>query len=187
VRNPEAIPTDEAAPSAPLSPYGTSNAAAEWYLGQYLRLHGLSTLALRMANVYGPRQDPHGEAGVIAIFAGASAEDRTVTIYGDGRQTREYIYVRDVVAAWLSAASSDVTGTLNISTGREVSVLHLAAELGLAYDTSPGRPGEVARSCLDPAAARNALGWTAEVSLADGLRETREALARLPDSSRDTR
>src|SRR6185503_1780669 len=102
-------PTPEATPTAPLSPYGTSKAAAEWYLGQYRRLHGLSTLALRLANVYGPRQDPHGEAGVIAIFSGAASEGRTATIFGDGRQTRDYIYVGDVAAAFAAAGRSEHT------------------------------------------------------------------------------
>jgi UDP-glucose 4-epimerase len=107
--NPEYVPTAESEPIAPLSPYGTSKAAAECYLEQYARLHGLSTLSLRMANVYGPRQDPHGEAGVVAIFAGALLEGRPVAVYGDGRQTRDYIYVSDAVDAWLAAAESDVT------------------------------------------------------------------------------
>src|SRR5690349_14510024 len=114
--DPDTLPIGEDTPIAPLSPYGTSKAAAEWYLGQYSRLHGLSTLALRMANVYGPRQDPHGEAGVVSIFCGLSAEGGRGTVYGDGRQTRDYVYVGDVVAAWLQAADSDVTGAMNVST-----------------------------------------------------------------------
>ena len=174
--NPEHVPTAEGEPIAPLSPYGTSKAAAEWYLEQYARLHGLSTLSLRMANVYGPRQDPHGEAGVVAIFAGALAEGRPVAVYGDGRQTRDYIYVADVVDAWLAAAGSDVTGALNISTGTEVTVLELIGEIGLEHELAPARPGEIARSCLDPSAARRALGWTPRVPLADGLARTLAAL-----------
>ena len=101
---PEMIPTSEDIPTAPLSPYGTSKAAAEWYLAQYSRLHGMSTLALRMSNVYGPRQDPDREAGVVAIFAGAAIAGRPVTVFGDGCQTRDYVYVGDVVSAWLAAA-----------------------------------------------------------------------------------
>jgi UDP-glucose 4-epimerase len=174
--NPRRVPTAESEQLAPLSPYGTSKAAAEWYLEQYARLHGLSTLSLRMANVYGPRQDPHGESGVVAIFAGARAERRPVAIYGDGRQTRDYIYVSDVVDAWIAAAESDVTGALNVSTGVEVSVLELTAEIGLEHELEPARAGEVARSCLDPSEARRALGWSARVPLSDGLARTLDAL-----------
>jgi UDP-glucose 4-epimerase len=175
--DPETVPTAEDAPIAPLSPYGTAKAAAEWYLAQYTRLHGLSTMALRMANVYGPRQDRHGEAGVIGIFAGVAAERGRAVVYGDGRQTRDYIYVGDVVRAWLAAADTDLTGALNVSTGIETSLLDLASALGLEYDHAPGRPGEIARSCLDPAAAEARLGWRAEVPLDEGLRRTLEAVA----------
>jgi UDP-glucose 4-epimerase len=174
--NPEHVPTAESEDIAPLSPYGTSKAAAEWYLEQYARLHGLSTVSLRMANVYGPRQDPHGEAGVVAIFAGARAEGRRVAVYGDGRQTRDYIYVSDVVEAWVAAAESEVTGALNLSTGVEVSVLELVEEIGLECELEPARPGEVARSCLDPSEARRVLGWSARVPLAEGLRRTLDAV-----------
>jgi UDP-glucose 4-epimerase len=170
--DPERVPTDESAALAPLSPYGSSKAAAEWYLEQYTRLHGLSTLALRMSNVYGPRQDPHGEAGVVAIFCGAAIAGRPVHVYGDGRQTRDYVYVGDVVRAWLAAAAGDATGALNVSTGSEASVLRLAAALGVAHELAPARPGEIERSCLDPAAAAAALGWRAEVELEDGLGRT---------------
>jgi UDP-glucose 4-epimerase len=155
-----------------LSPYGTSKAAAEWYLAQYRRLHGMSTLALRMANVFGPRQDPHSESGVVAIFCGAAAASTEVVIYGDGRQTRDYIFVEDVVAAWLAAARSDATGALNVSTGRETSVLELAAALGVPHRFAPGRPGEIARSCLDPTAAQRALRWRAKATLMEGLERT---------------
>jgi UDP-glucose 4-epimerase len=175
--DPHAVPTPEAAVIAPLSPYGTSKAAAEWYLGQYQRLHGISTLALRMANVYGPRQDPHGEAGVVSIFCGLSTDGGRATVYGDGRQTRDYVFVEDAVAAWLAAAEADVTGALNVSTGVETSVLDVLEALELPYDLAPGRPGEIERSCLDPSAAAERLGWTARVPLAEGLRRTLGALA----------
>jgi len=175
--NPVRVPTGEGEPLAPLSPYGTSKAAAEWYLEQYARLHGLSTLTLRMANVYGPRQDPHGDAGVVAIFAGASRDGEAVTVYGDGRQTRDYIYVGDVVEAWLAAATSDASGALNIATGAEVTVLELADALGLEHRLAPARPGEVVRSCLDPGAAERALGWRAGTPLKAGLERTAIALA----------
>jgi UDP-glucose 4-epimerase len=175
--DPEELPTSEEAPSRPLSPYGTSKAAAEWYLGQYARLHGLSTLALRMSNVYGPRQDPHGEAGVVAIFCGAAQAGEPVTVYGDGRQTRDYVYVGDAVRAWIAAAQADALGALNISTGTETEVIELARLLGLEHEFAPGRPGEIERSCLDASAAARALGWRAQTPLAEGLRRTREALA----------
>jgi UDP-glucose 4-epimerase len=174
--DPRELPVAEDAPIAPLSPYGTSKAAAEWYLGQYQRLHGLSTLALRMANVYGPRQDPHGEAGVISIFCGLSAEGGRATVYGNGRQTRDYVFVDDAVAAWLAAAEADVTGALNVSTGVETSVLDLLTGLDLPHDTAPGRPGEIERSCLDPSAAAATLDWSAQVPLAEGLRSTLGAI-----------
>jgi UDP-glucose 4-epimerase len=175
--DPRDLPTPESAPIAPLSPYGTSKAAAEWYLAQYRRLHGISTLALRMANVYGPRQDPHGEAGVVSIFSGLAASGTRATVFGDGRQTRDYVFVDDVVDAWLAAAASDVTGALNISTGIETSVRELAEALDLAYDFAPGRVGEIERSCLDPSAAAAQLGWRAAVPLANGLRRTLGAMS----------
>jgi UDP-glucose 4-epimerase len=167
--DPDQLPTPETAAIAPLSPYGTSKAAAEWYLAQYSRLHGLSTLALRMANVYGPRQDSHGEAGVVAIFAGAAVEGRDVEIYGDGHQTRDYVFVGDVVRAWIAASDADVTGALNISTGTRTSVLELARELKLGHRLVPGRAGEITHSCLDPSAAMEALAWRPGVGLTEGL------------------
>jgi UDP-glucose 4-epimerase len=170
------IPTPEDAPLEPYSPYGASKAAAETYLGLFTRLHGLSTMALRFGNVYGPRQDPHGEAGVIAIFAGAVAEGRPVTVFGDGMQTRDYVYVGDVVAASLAAAASDATGAVNVGTGVETSVLDLVAAIGARAVHAPARRGEVARSCLDVGRAETVLGWRAAVSLEDGLRRTREAV-----------
>jgi UDP-glucose 4-epimerase len=170
--DPEHLPIDEEFAIAPLSPYGTSKAAAEWYLGQYTRLHGISTLALRMANVYGPRQDPHGEAGVISIFCGVAAEGGRATVFGDGRQTRDYVYVEDVVEAWLAAAESDVTGAVNVATGVETTLLDVTDALELPYELAPGRPGEIARSCLDASVAAQELGWRASTPLADGLRNT---------------
>ena len=177
--DPPALPTDEGSDIAPLSPYGTSKAAAEWYLGQYQRLHGISTLALRMANVYGPRQDPHGEAGVVSIFCGHAATGARATVFGDGCQTRDYVFIEDVVKAWLAAAASDVTGAINVSTGTETSLLDLVAALDLPYDRAPTRAGEIERSCLDPGAALERLGWHAATPLADGLRRTVEAIPAL--------
>jgi UDP-glucose 4-epimerase len=174
--DPDRTPTPEDAPIRPLSPYGTSKAAAEWYLGQYARLHGLSTLALRMSNVYGPRQDPHGEAGVVAIFCGALESGTGVTVFGDGQQTRDYVFVGDVVRAWIAAARSDAQGSLNVSTGTETPVLELATLLEVEHELAPARAGEIARSCLDPSAAELALGWRARTDLADGLALTRRAV-----------
>jgi len=174
--DPEAVPTSEDAPIAPLSPYGTSKAAAEWYLAQYRRLHGISTLALRMANVYGPRQDPDGEAGVVSIYCGLAATGGRVTVFGDGRQTRDYVFVDDVVEAWLAAAESEVTGALNVSTGIETSVGDLAEALDLDCDYAPERLGEIERSCLNPSAAAEQLGWRPAVPLAQGLHRTLGAM-----------
>jgi UDP-glucose 4-epimerase len=163
------LPTPEDAPLAPFSPYGASKAAAETYLALYTRLYGLSTLALRFGNVYGPRQDPHGEAGVIAIFAGAAVEGRTVTVFGDGSQTRDYVYVGDVVAGFLAAADAEATGAVNIGTGVETSLLDLVSAIGVTAEHQPARIGEVARSCLDVERADDVLGWRAEVPLGEGL------------------
>src|SRR5262245_39756584 len=160
-----------------MTPYGASKGAAETYLELYGRLYGLSTLSLRMANVYGPRQDPHGESGVVAIFSGAAGEDRPGTVYGDGRQTRDYVHVDDVAAACVAAATARVTGVLNVATGIETSVLALAGALGVEVLHGPGRGGEVARSCLDPNAAADALGWHARIPLSAGLRRARTPLA----------
>src|SRR3954447_25326841 len=175
---PGVLPVSEDAPLAPLSPYGAGKAAAESYLDLFRRLHGLSTLTLRLANVYGPRQDPHGEAGVVAIFCGAAAEGAPVTIYGDGTQTRDYVYVGDVVAAFAAAGRAAIDGVLNISTGRETSLCDLAGRLGVATRFAAPRAGEVKRSCLDPAAAAERLGWRAEVRLAHGLERTLRAVGR---------
>jgi UDP-glucose 4-epimerase len=162
------IPTPETAPPRPGSPYAASKAAAESYLELYRELHGLSTISLRLANAYGPRQ-AGGEAGVIAIFCAAAAAGDEVTIYGDGEQTRDFVYVADVVEAFVAASESAVTGCVNVATGRETSVLELARALGLATRPAPARAGEVQRSCLDPAAAAQRLGWQAATQLGEGL------------------
>ena len=171
------LPTPEDAPLAPFSPYGASKAAAETYLALFTRLYGLSTMALRFGNVYGPRQDPHGEAGVIAIFAGAAAEGRPVTVFGDGSQTRDYVYVADVVSGFLAAADADATGAVNIGTQVETSVLELVEALKVEPRFAPDRTGEVARSCLDVSRAGDVLGWRPQVALSDGLERTLAAVA----------
>jgi UDP-glucose 4-epimerase len=170
---PDKLPTPERATLRPLTPYGAAKAAAEAYLDLYRRLYGLSTLALRMANVYGPRQDPHGESGVIAIFNGAAAEQRPVTVHGDGHQTRDYVHVDDVARAFLLAAATAATGAVNIATGHETSVRQLAELLGVEVLQGPGRVGEIPRSCLDTAAARRRLGWSARTPLRSGLASLR--------------
>ncbi|WP_051323871.1 NAD-dependent epimerase/dehydratase family protein [Candidatus Solirubrobacter pratensis] len=172
--DPARIPTTEGEPVAPLSPYGTSKAAAESYLRLFSRLHGVSTLSLRMANVYGPRQDPHGEAGVVAIFCGAAAKGRRARLFGDGGQTRDFIYVGDVVEAFMTAGASTVEGELNVSTGRETTLLELASALGVRTETLPARAGEIRRSCLDPSAAGERFGWRARTAVDDGLARTLE-------------
>jgi len=177
--DPRTLPAPEHERLAPLSPYGASKAAAESYLELFSRLHGLSTVSLRMANVYGPRQDPHGEAGVVAIFCAAAAEGGPVHIFGDGTQTRDFVYVGDAVEAFVAAGRSRVEGALNVSTGRETSLTELVAALGIETVRGPARPGEISRSCLDPSAARELLGWTARTPLADGLARTLEWLAAL--------
>ena len=174
----DVLPTPEDHPIRPLSPYGTSKYAAECYCELYSRLHGLATVALRYSNVYGPRQDVHGEAGVVAIFCGHLVEGRRPTVFGDGRQTRDWIDVSDVVRANLIAADSEVAGPINICSGRETSVLELIEGLNEVSDRgalpeprfAPERPGEVRRSSLDPSRAHRELGWEATVELHDGLR-----------------
>jgi UDP-glucose 4-epimerase len=177
----EAIPSPESLTPLPEAPYGQSKLAAEGYIGLFERLHGLSAVTLRYGNVYGPRQDPLGEAGVIAIFAGALAAGRRPRIYGDGTQTRDYVYVGDVVAANLLAAASTASGPFNIGTATETSVLDLTRLLGelagvdFEPEFAPPRQGELARSCLDIARARDVLGWEPTRAIRDGLELTLEA------------
>jgi UDP-glucose 4-epimerase len=175
----DAIPTPEDHTPAPMAPYGQSKHAAEGYCGLYRRLHGLSSVSLRYANVYGPRQDPHGEGGVVAIFCGKLVEGGQPVAFGDGLQTRDYTYVDDIVSANLAAAGSRWEGACNIGTGAETTVIELAAALrelepGRPFELehAPERPGEVLRSAVDPSLAREALGWEARVDLAEGLRRT---------------
>jgi len=177
------LPLAEDAPIAPLAPYGQSKYAGEGYLTLYERLYGLSTVSLRLGNVYGPRQDPLGEAGVIAIFCGRLRSGERPTVYGDGRQTRDYIYVGDVVAAALAAVESEASGPINIGTGVETDVLELAERLGelggaedFAPEMAPARPGEVQRVSIDPGRAARELGWRAETGLDEGLRLTLESV-----------
>jgi UDP-glucose 4-epimerase len=178
----QTIPAPEDHPVAPEAPYGLSKFCAENYCQLFTRLHGLSTVSLRYGNVYGPRQDPLGEAGVIAIFCGKLLSGERPTIFGDGRQTRDYVYVGDVVAANLLAAESDAGGPFNIGVGVEVNVLELVDALrphaanGFDAEHAPERPGEVQRIALDCSRAREELGWEAKVGLEEGLERTLASL-----------
>jgi UDP-glucose 4-epimerase len=179
---PNMLPAPEDHPVAPEAPYGLSKFCAEQYCELFTRLHGLSTVSLRYGNVYGPRQDPLGEAGVIAIFCGAALDGGKATIFGDGKQTRDYIYVDDVVQANLRAAESEVGGPINVGLGKEKSVLDIVAILnehaqdGFRPEHAPERLGEVRHSALDPSRAREELGWEAKVELEEGLRLTLDSL-----------
>jgi UDP-glucose 4-epimerase len=171
------LPTPEDSPRRPLAPYGTSKLAGEEYLATYARLYGGPHVSLRFGNVFGPRQDPHGEAGVVAIFLGLLAEGGTPRIFGDGRQTRDYVYVGDVVRATLAALERE-GGVFNVGTGSETSVLELfdacrrVAGVEVEPQFAPPREGELQRSVLDPALAERELGFAASVGLEEGLRST---------------
>jgi UDP-glucose 4-epimerase len=174
------IPSLEDVAPLPESPYGVAKYCAEQYVGLYNRLHGTAHSSLRLANVYGPRQDPTGEAGVITIFCGRLLAGEQPTIYGDGTQTRDYVYVGDVVAAFLAAAGHSRPGTWNIGTGAEVSVLRLATMIGDVAGRpadpkfAPMRAGELQRSAIAVERAERDLGWTARMPLADGVRAVYE-------------
>src|SRR3954467_7795561 len=176
------IPAPESHPVAPEAPYGLSKFCAEQYCEIYERMHGLSTVSLRYGNVYGPRQDPLGEAGVIAIFCGKLLEAGQPTVFGDGLQTRDYVYVGDVVSANLAAADSGATGPFNIGTGVPSTVLDIVAALAAQSDRpfevehAPERLGEVHDISLDTTRARQELGWEPRVGLDEGLKITLESL-----------
>ncbi|MCA1689736.1 MAG: NAD-dependent epimerase/dehydratase family protein [Actinobacteria bacterium] len=184
----DVIPTPETAETRPEAAYGQSKLSAEGYCALYTRLYGLSTVILRYGNVYGPRQDPLGEAGVVAMFCGRLMLGKRPTVYGDGLQTRDYVYVGDVVEANLAAAArTDAGGPINIGTGRPSTVLDLVeamAELSGTADFSPvfepPRFGELMHSCLDVSRAREMLGWEASTEFLDGLRRTMAATLPAP-------
>jgi UDP-glucose 4-epimerase len=171
-------PAPEDAPLRPLAPYGTAKLAAEEYLATYNRLHDARHVSLRYGNVFGPRQDPHGEAGVVAIFFGRLARGEQLRVFGDGRQTRDYVFVGDIVAATLAAEGH--TGVYNVGAGIETSVLELADACsrvaGVEVETvfANARPGELARSVLDPTRLEQELGARPTTPLEDGLRATWE-------------
>lgn len=169
-------PAPENAPLEPMSPYGVSKLAAEEYLSAYSRLYDESHVSLRYGNVYGPRQDAHGEAGVVAIFFGVFARGETPVIFGDGEQTRDFVYVGDVVDATLAAQGRG--GVYNVGTGVETSVRELygicarVAGVEAEAERRPERAGEILRSVVDPSLAARDLGWKAETPLEAGLAET---------------
>jgi len=174
-------PATEAAERRPVSPYGTSKLAAEEYLAAWNRLYGAKHVALRLGNVYGPRQDPHGEAGVVAIFLSRIRDGQPATIFGDGSQTRDYVFVGDVVRAFVAAVGAD-GGVFNVGTGIETAVRDLwqgcTEAAGIAAEATNAEPrlGELQRSSLDAGRAERTLGWSADVDLRDGLRRTWEWL-----------
>lgn len=170
----EALPVDESHPQRPLSPYGISKKVFGDYLAAYRELHGLDYTALALANVYGPRQDPHGEAGVVAIFAGRLLAGERCKVFGDGSQTRDYVFVDDVVDAFVRAAQQGSGLLINVGTGVETSVLELyrtmAEGAGVADEPefAPARAGELARSALAVKRAETELGWAPKVELPEG-------------------
>jgi UDP-glucose 4-epimerase len=175
--DPADLPLRESHPLQPLSPYGVAKKAAGDYLAAYRELHGIEFTALALANVYGPRQDPHGEAGVVAIFAGRLLAGVPCTIFGDGQQTRDFVYVDDVVDAFARAAHKGSGLLMNIGTGTETTVNRLYETMAAAAGTdaapiyAPPRAGELARSSLDPARAGIHLGWNPWTSLETGTAE----------------
>jgi len=176
------LPEPEDHPVAPEAPYGQSKFCAEGYCELFRRLHNLSTVSLRYGNVYGPRQDPLGEAGVVAIFCGKLLDGDRPTVFGDGLQTRDYVFVGDVVDANLRAIESDAAGAFNIGTGVQTTVLDIVESLGkqgngdFEAEHAPERPGEVRHIALDASRAREELGWEAKVSLDAGLERTLDSL-----------
>ena len=180
-------PNVETFPKDPESPYAIAKLSVEYYLAYYLRVHGLDTVALRYGNVYGPRQDPHGEAGVVAIFCGRILEGKPLTIFGDGKQTRDYVYVADVAAATFAAATATLptpgkldTRGFNIGTGVGTTVLQIADGLMNAagaespVEFAPARAGEQQHSFINADKAKALLGWSATTPLNDGLRQSFE-------------
>ncbi len=182
--DPEVIPTPETAPKLPVSPYGVSKLAGEYYLRALAALRGFEGVAMRYANVFGPRQDPKSEAGVVSIFVSRLLEGKPLTVFGDGRQTRDYVFVKDVARANVLASTRSIGNNgdfdgpaFNIATSVQRNVLDLAASVGQVMKRDPkiefaeARPGELFRSALDVSKAKKVLGWSPEYKFDDGLRE----------------
>ena len=180
--DPDVVPTPETAPKAPISPYGVSKLAGEYYMRALAALRGFEVVAMRYANVFGPRQDPKSEAGVVSIFVSRLLEQRPLTVFGDGKQTRDYVFVRDVARANVLASTATVPAgstiddtAFNIATGRQTNVLELAELVGKVMaqkpviEMAPARPGELYRSSLDISKAGKMLGWRPEFGFAEGL------------------
>jgi UDP-glucose 4-epimerase len=174
----DVLPTPETYPARPVSPYGVAKLSFEQYLYCYGVQHGLRNVALRYANVYGPRQNPHGEAGVVAIFCLKLLADQQPVINGDGRYTRDYVHVADVVRANLLALDADVTGHFNVGTGRQVDVnqvFHLITErirISVPEVHGPPRPGDQRTSALEASLIAEKLGWRPQITLEEGLEDT---------------
>jgi UDP-glucose 4-epimerase len=180
--DPEVVPTPETAPKAPISPYGVSKLAGEYYMRALAALRGFEAVAMRYANVFGPRQDPKSEAGVVSIFVSRLLENRSLTVFGNGLQTRDYVFVRDVARANVLASTaaiangSDIDATaFNIATAKQTNVLELGEMVGRVMkqkpviEFAPARAGELFRSSLDVSKAHRVLGWKPEVGFEDGL------------------
>jgi len=186
------LPAAESAALKPLCPYGQSKLAGEQYLDLYRRMYAFSSIEMRFANVYGPRQDPKGEAGVVATFGELLLNGRQPVVFGDGSQTRDFVYIADVIRAILAALASDVQGPVNIGTGRETGLLTLLEGItnagqdldrangkeATSFDPvfEPPRPGEVKRIAIDSSRALSELGWSASTSIEDGLHRTLASL-----------
>ncbi|MBJ6762675.1 NAD-dependent epimerase/dehydratase family protein [Myxococcaceae bacterium JPH2] len=174
----DVFPAPESHPTRPVSPYGVSKASGELYLGYYRAQYGLPYVALRYANVYGPRQNPHGEAGVVAIFSQRLIAGQGCTIFGEGKQSRDFVFGPDVARANYLAFEKDYVGAVNIGTGVETDINQLYKALADAAGSTqpathaPGKPGEQLRSCIDNSLAKKVLGWHPTVDLAEGVRRT---------------
>jgi len=173
--DPSALPVDESHPQHPVSPYGVAKKVGSDYLGAFRALHGIDFTSLALSNVYGPRQDPFGEAGVVAIFAGHLLAGDRCTVFGEGEQTRDFVYVDDVADAFVRAAGAGSGEVLNVGSGQETSVNRLyelmanAAGVTDPPEYAPARPGELDRSALNPSKAKDVLGWEPATSLEDGI------------------
>jgi UDP-glucose 4-epimerase len=180
--DPDVVPTPETAPKAPISPYGVSKLAGEYYMRALAALRGFEAVAMRYANVFGPRQDPKSEAGVVSIFVSRLLEKRPLTVFGDGKQTRDYVFVRDVARANVLASTAAVPAgssiddtAFNVATGKQTSVLELGEMVGKVMgqkpviELAPARAGELFRSSLNIAKASKVLGWKPEFGFDDGL------------------